>query len=158
MSPVRQFTDGNLLNEVAKGNRDAIRALCADLAMRIERNGIHDEDVLPILHFIFQRIGKGESPNEAFGWDQSRKGNPKKHTVFRDWYVRLDVQERMMTTGESWKEACKNVSSENRGDICLSVKMIEKICSELTVDTPLPIPDNLFPLGDLSTLPKPETK
>ena len=142
-----QFTDGNLLQKFKNGDRVTISAVCLASAQRIKSGGLVDEEVISLLADALERIGNGEEPNKAFGWDQPRKGRLKETHTLRDWEIKKSVQERMIATGESLRAACAAVCGTS-GKFNLGHKTIESVCNNLTADTPLPMPDDIFPLED----------
>lgn len=143
---MEQFTDANLLTEFCNGNREAIRQVCKTSAKRIEQYGLlNDENVVDLLRQILGRIGEGQSPDEAFGWF----GKTGKNTSFRDWNIRMAARE-MLIAGENLTWACGLLSSDSGGEeitgYSLSFSTVAAICAGLTKDTPLPLPDNIFPI------------
>lgn len=145
-----QATDGHLLDEFAKGNRNAIIAVCRESAHRLKACGcLTDEAVVDLLQQVLERIGEGQSPDQAFGWKQQRRGHMHQNNVLRDWDVRSTVLE-LMCEGKTRNQAISQVCSENNGDFLLGFKVIEKICSRLSIADQLQIPQDIFPLPEIN--------
>lgn len=140
------YIDGNLLVKARGGDRESIMELCNYLADCQKTGIVPDAGATELLCDILERIGDGQAPDVAFGWKQGRKGRRNQNSAYQQWDIRLTVQERMRD-GESWRAACFAVSSDADGEFLLSQKTVEQVCAGLMVDTELPIPEDIFPLG-----------
>ena len=141
------WTDGHLLDEFRLGNRAAIKQVCSIAATWLNEGAPSDPDLTLLLVEVLASIGSGADPNSAFGWSGDIKGRKNENLVLRDWEVKKSVQ-LLMLSGLSWVAACHAVSSDSGGEFLLSKKTIERICKKLEKDTPLPMPDEIFPLPE----------
>lgn len=140
------YVDCGILEKAREGDRDSIMALCQYLT-DCQKSGVFpDRGATNMLFGFLGKVAEGQDPSAAFGWKQATKGRRSQNTAFRDWEVKTVVQERMKHN-ESWRAACLAVSSESNGEFLLGQKTIENICDGLTVDTKIPIPQDVFPLG-----------
>lgn len=139
------WTDGHLLDEFRLGNRAAIKEVCTIAATWLNHGAPADPELTFLLGEVLALIGDGADPNSAFGWRDDIKGRKRENLVFRDWEVKKSVQ-LLMLGGLSWTAACHAVSSDSRGEFLLGKKAIERICKKLKKNTPLPMPDEIFPL------------
>ena len=148
---MEQYTDGHLLSEFSKGSRLAIQKICKNSADRLARGDLTDADILHLLRLALAKIGDGESPNDAFGWTQTTRGNMPDNLVFRDWNVRLVVRE-LLREGMKLTEACGLVSSEQKGEkrlgYVLGFTTIAGICRGLTRETQIDTPESIFPISE----------
>lgn len=153
-----EFFDGGLLNKARQGDREAIAALCAIVAATLRNDGrlTFDPDVIALFADILTRIGAGDSPDDAFGWGRGMGGRPNRDYAFRDWQIRCSVRD-LMRGGHSRRAACKLVSADRSnggtGDVPLGAKTIEAICADITADSDLPMPLEIFPVNGLLKVP-----
>lgn len=141
---MEHFTDGGLLGRFKDGDRPAISSVCEIAGKLLGKHGaFHDRDLSALFAEVIARIGDGQSPDEAFGWKQPRKGPQERNTVFRDYEVRATVQD-LLKEGDSLNAACKKVSIEEQGPFLLGYKTIYEICKGLTADTELTFHDDIF--------------
>jgi hypothetical protein len=132
--------------QARSGNREAISEACRVAEEEVETTGrLTDPDVLSIILVALGKVAKGESPNDAFGWSQPRKGRRKANSNFAldNWEISMDVH-LLMKNGRSWTKACEEVS--NDPEVPLSAKQIENICKDVDGTTPPVFPENPFPI------------
>jgi hypothetical protein len=141
----KQWIDGHLLDEFRLGNRAAIKEVCSIAATWLNEGTLSNPDLILLLGEALASIGGGADPNSAFGWSGEKNGRRRENLVLRDWEVKKSVQ-LFMLSGLTWTAACHAVSSDSGGEFLLGKKTIEHICKKLEKDTPLPIPDEIFPL------------
>jgi hypothetical protein len=145
------LVDGGFLQP---GNHAGLRKISIIAAKRLieirRRACIDHDDALDFLLTALNAIGAGESPNNAFGWTRPGEGAgaPKGNFAYRDWDIRMTVQGRMREEGRSKEKmkVCGEVSIDNGGEFLLSFDTIKEVCRGLTVNTELPLPDNLYPI------------
>lgn len=153
---MENYVDGGLLRKADEGDRSAITTMCELAVEHLQRLAAAavcgSDDVTPWVIAALEAIGRGQEPNHAFRWNQSKRGRPKVGHEFRDWIVRREVREKLRQLnqdcpdGRHFSAACAAIASELGGEIHLSDKRIEQICKGLTVDTELPPPEDIFPI------------
>lgn len=156
---LEEFTDGGIISLAQSGNKQAIQVLYADLAVRLKSGGIRDNDIVSMLTTIFESIGNGKSPNEAFGWKQTTRGRPKENHELRDFLIKMAVLE-LLKKGQSNSSACFAVSSDSKNSNAfpLGQKSIEDICEGLTKNSSIALPDQTFQIRRLKRRPGQEIK
>ncbi|MDP1646184.1 MAG: hypothetical protein Q8L71_11910 [Thiobacillus sp.] len=145
------FVDGGLLEP---GNHEGVRRMSVLAATRLieirRRACIGHDDALDFLLTALNAIGAGESPNNAFGWTRpgGGAGAPKGNLAFRDWDIRMTVQAHMREKGRSKEKmkVCGEVSIDSGGEFLLSFDTIKDVCRGMTVNSELPLPDNMYPI------------
>ncbi|MDH4557814.1 hypothetical protein E8F11_22020 [Pseudomonas sp. BN417] len=144
------WVDGDLLEP---GNHEALRQMCALSARRLSeiRNAarIGHDDAFDFVVAALEAIAGGDSPNDAFGFSRTGRGAPKGNFAFRDWEIRMAVQQRMNDARESLEAACGAVSDEAGGEFLLGYESIRKICRGLRADADLPMPVDIYPLTSI---------
>lgn len=140
------FADGGMFEPE---NKEAVKQVCALTAQRIReianKANVGHDDLLAHLVDALDRIGAGESPDQAFGWAKNGPGRRRGNHERRDWEVRWDVREHLRA-GELMEHACWAVSLEGGGEFLLGFESIKKICKGLNPDSDLPEPEISFPL------------
>jgi len=147
---IEHFTDAGMSEKFCEGDLESIREISKIAGNLLLKHGeFREKYLIDLFSEILLRIGNGESPNDAFGWTQGRKGRRVKHTEFRDWDVKMTVRE-LLRSGFSLPNACDKVCSENNGDFTLSRKTIENICKGLSKDTEIAsfLEENIFPIDN----------
>jgi len=143
---IHQYIDGDMLERFNNGDRDAIRAVCATVAQRLSGPGLHDPELIAVLIEIFDFIGKGGEPNLAFEWGKEDRHRPPEDLEYRDWYLKITIQDLMISDNISFTAACNRVA--DAGTFGLKKSQIFELCKGLKIDTPLPEPAIKFPMPD----------
>jgi hypothetical protein len=145
------FVDGDLLQKAANGHREAIQelaGLAADHLRRLARDHVvGNDDLTPFALNALQAMSNGATPNEAFGWNQGRRGNPGGGNELRDFAIRSAVQTRMRDFAERIGVACLAVAVDYGEEFEVTEKRIAGICRGLTLKTELHL-EGIFPVRD----------
>lgn len=116
-------------------------------AVAKEHSTEHDELTSYVID-VLERIAGGLTPDSAFCWISNTRGRPLANLAYRNWDIRTTVQELMKTKPmATCREACHYVSSDQHGEFLLTGDQIVRICRGLTTDTPLPLPEGIFPVS-----------
>jgi hypothetical protein len=168
---VDQFTDSGLIEQARLGNLEAIQEVCNIAFKNYSETGrLTDKCVISFLMDALNKIANGDSPNEAFGWNQRKGRRNQEHNLqFRDWNIRMLVRDYMregLTRSRAIDLYLKRCDLTNYAlmeeegltkveadsyikfykKFQLGRKSIEKICKGLSSDTDLPFPENPFPI------------
>jgi hypothetical protein len=146
LSPDGAFAWGK--KQLRQGIKDEAR----DFLKGLSPAAFHgDQDLFFFAITVLKKLKTGRSPTESFGWNQIRRGRPRKNTALRDWEIRMTVHTLMKEYGATLAGACGLVmnsipDSENR------YKTIEAIARGVNANECPQFPENPFPISSDKSL------
>ena len=103
-----------------------------------------DDDLAYYLGVIFESLLSGKSPNDAFFWNQKKKGRRTANiNVYRDWDIQSTVKD-LLNDGFIREDACMIVSKSM--PYFGGYELVVKVSKSIKFDTNIPLPDDIFPL------------
>ena len=103
-----------------------------------------DDDLAYYLVVIFESLLSGNSPNDAFCWNQKKKGRRTANiNVYRDWDIQSTVKD-LLNDGFIREDACMIVSDSM--PYFGGYELVVKVSKSIKFDTKIPLPDDIFPL------------
>jgi hypothetical protein len=103
-----------------------------------------DDDLAYYIGVIFESLLSGKSPNDAFCWNQKKKGRRTANiNVYRDWDIQSTVKD-LLNDEFSREDACRIVGEvmPYYGDYGL----VKRVSRGIKSHTDMPTPDDIFPL------------
>ena len=143
--------DGGLIEKALNGNRKAIQDVCKIALADLHDASFSHPGIAAVVHDVLEgvaEVSKRRSPGGQPG---------ATYNAFRDWKIRMTVQRYLEEEREeflkkssrkkpSLTRACDRASDDIFCGEKLSDKRIKRICRDLKIDSPLPLPDDLYPL------------
>ena len=102
-----------------------------------------DDDLAYYLDVIFESLLSGKSPNDAFCWNQKKKGRRTANiNVYRDWDIQSTVKD-LLNDVFIREDACRIVSESM--PYFGGYELVVKVSKSIKFDTNIPLPDDIFP-------------
>ncbi len=148
---LEKFVDGNLLQEAAQGNHEAIRQVARMTITHLQDMAVqcttgHDALIPWIVDALTGIVG-GKEPNKAFNWN--RVGDQPSNNNYLDWNIAQHVQQ-LIDTGLSKVTATSLVARAAcmDGKKCGRVDKVHLRYFGRNGEVKIDVPDSLYPIPE----------